>query len=80
MFLKLNEFIDSYCFYQRSNTLYVAYLKRVEARKSDRGDSPSLAQPSGPTPEQMSVEGLKHLSDLADIKVRKFSISVHSNV
>lgn len=56
----------------RSDILSVVYLKWVEARKADRGDSSSLAKPSRPTPEQMSVEDLKHLSGLADIKVCKF--------
>lgn len=42
--------------------------ERVEARKIDQGDSSSLAQPSGPTSDQMSAEDLKHLSGLADIK------------
>lgn len=42
--------------------------ERAEARKVDQGDSSSLENPSGPTANQMSVEDLKHLSGLADIK------------
>lgn len=57
----------------KSYLLSVAYLKRAEARKVDQGDSSSLENPSGPTANQMSVEDLKHLSGLADIKVWKFS-------
>jgi hypothetical protein len=57
----------------KSHFLSVTYLKRVEARKVDQGDSSSLAEPSGPTSDQMSEEDLKHISGLADIKVWKFS-------
>lgn len=50
--------------------LPVFYLKRVVARKVDQGDSSSLGNPSASTSDHLAVEDPKHLSGLADIKVR----------
>lgn len=53
-----------------SYSLPVLYLKRVVARKVDQGDSSSLGNPSASTSDHLAVEDPKHLSGLADIKVR----------
>lgn len=56
---------------QMMNTVFIRMennTERVKSRKLDQGESSKDSKQSQPTPSQMPVEDLKHLSGVADIQ------------